>query len=321
MLEIGKEYTYKQLCESLNLTPKGGNAKQKQLKELTNIYNYTKNGTKYLINSINNNNNNNIEVIDKRSITLDNIRHILITTLSNLNDENTYFCTNKDLLRLFYMINNNYYSIINNNYNTLVVGEHFNFDDSFLQYVDLTYEILKPTLKSALKSMESHKEILVNKGYKIWKNINGVKTLTQCVVATDELGKELFKIQGDAMKELGIKNESELFGKKIYLKQDYYNLCNKKASETLGIDGFYQCYAIILNTSKMTWDLEQERSILNDKIYDKVHLSKVLHDLSYNQIDKWFTVLNTSDGDKEYKIMDFVKMINSKKENKHETNN
>ena len=41
MLKKEKEYTYKQICENLNLPQKTGNAKIKQLSELSKYYNYT----------------------------------------------------------------------------------------------------------------------------------------------------------------------------------------------------------------------------------------------------------------------------------------
>ena len=47
MLKKEKEYTYKQICENLNLPQKTGNAKIKQLSELSKYYNYTKNKNQY----------------------------------------------------------------------------------------------------------------------------------------------------------------------------------------------------------------------------------------------------------------------------------
>lgn len=308
MLEENKQYTYKQICEILNLQKKTGNAKKKQLRELSKYYDYKKNGSKFYINKILTNKQFLEEVI-KRNNTCENIEHILMTILS-VGEDKTYYTSNKELLLVCYAINNNYYSILNDKFhNSYSVKKHFGFDESFILYVEETYDILKPMLKTALKSMESKKEISVNKGYKICSK----DKIIDCVSETDDLGKKLFKIQGDVMTELGIKNEQELFGKKIYLQNKYYELCNKKAKDIDdSIDKFYQCYVIVTNVDKIKYDLLQEKEELNQKIYNKVHSTKVLRNLSYNQIDKWFNVLHTKQGEKDYEIVDFIKMINVK---------
>lgn len=308
MLQKNKEYTYKEICEVLNLERKGGDAKKKQLKELQKYYNYTKNGTKFYINEIIS--KESFVEKNKRNQTCGNIEHILMTTLSRLDDKQIYFASNKELLLLCYAINNNYYSILNDKfYNSYMVKKHFGFDNSFVEYVEITYDLLRPMLKTCLNSMQSKKEISLNKGYKLVKN----NIVFNCVSETEDLGKELFKIQGDAMKELGIKSDRELYGRKIYLIEDYYALCNKKAHELdKNIDKFYQCYAILINTDKIKYDLILEKNELNNKIYNKVHTTKTLRDLTYNQIEQWFNVLHTKNGDEEYEIVDFIKMINSK---------
>ena len=314
MLKKEKEYTYKQICENLNLPQKTGNAKIKQLSELSKYYNYTKNKNKFYINDI----IDTSEIKDtaiKKNQTQINIEHILMTVLSGLqDDEQVYFASNKELLLLCYAINNNYYSILNDKHrNSVVVKKYFGLDNSFIEYVEKTYDLLKPMLKNCLLSMQSRKEISLNKGYKIIKN----GKIDSCVSETDELGGKLFKIQGDAMRELGISSENELYGKKIYLKNEYYNLCNKKAHELdETIDKFYQCYAIVLNVEKIKYDLSLERCDLNSKIYNKVHSTTTLRNLSYNQIEQWFNVLHTKNGDNEYKIVDLIKMISLKERNK-----
>ena len=48
---------------------------------------------------------------------------------------------------------------------------------------------------------------------------------------------------------------------------------------------------------------------LNLKIKNKIHDTKVLRDLSYNQIDQWFYILNTHKGDADYPIVEDIKKL------------
>ena len=57
--------------------------------------------------------------------------------------------------------------------------------------------------------------------------------------------------------------------------------------------------------------LQSAREDLNGITKDKMHNTKLLRDLSYNDIDKWFMVCNTSQGDKQYSIVDDIKIISS----------
>lgn len=317
------ELNYRELTNFLELPYLRGCSKDKQLNELSRICKLEKNKTKYKI----------TEIYDKRIIkltqksgrttTLPDIEYILLSQLSKSDIEGTLFASNKELLKMCYMINNNYYAILNDkNKNSVFIGEKYGFDDSFIEYVDKAYDILKPSLINALKSMSSCKEIAVTTGYKAIKGNHIV-----CASVTDELGEELFHIQGTAMRKLGVNKYSDFWGRYINRRQDYYELCNamvKYKSENdpkwiqngWDFDKFYQCYAITLNVSKMKFDLEtlqKSKQDLNTITKDKIHNTKLLRDLSYNDIDKWFIVCNTSQGDKQYSIVDDIKMLSSKK--------
>lgn len=217
------------------------------------------------------------------------------------------------------MINNNYYAILNDkNRNSALIGNKYGFDDSFIEYVDKAYDILKPSLINALKSMTNKKEIVITTGYKAFKK-NGTFV---CASVTDELGEELFKIQGEAMNQLGVVKYSDFWGRYINKKQEYFELCNKIVKEKSendqkwidngwNFEKFYQCYAITTNIDKMKFDLKNVTEVkeeLNLITKDKLHKTKILRDMSYNDIDKWFIVCNTNQGDKQYSIVDDIKI-------------
>ena len=313
---------YRELTNFLELPYLRGNAKEHQLSELSRICNIEKDKTKYEITEIYDSKLIKLSQKNGKSTTLPDIEYILLSQLSKSGINGTLFVSNKELLRLCYMINNNYCAILNDKHrNSTFVGEKYGFDDSFIEYVDKAYDILKPSLINALKSMSNRKEIAITTGYKTVKD-NGTFI---CASVTDELGEELFHIQGKAMEKLGVKKYSDFWGRYINKRQDYYDLCNaivKDKSENdpkwiqngWNFDKFYQCYAITLNVSKMKLDLKSLESVredLNNITKDKIHHTKLLRDLSYNDIDKWFVVCNTAEGDKQYRIVDDIKILSS----------
>lgn len=319
LVDSQSELNYRELTNFLELSYLRGCSKDKQLSELSKICKIEKNKTKYKITEIY---NSALIKKDGKSTTLPDIEYILLSQLSKSDIDGILFVSNKELLRLCYMINNNYYAILNDKHrNSAFIGEKYGFDDSFIEYVDKAYDILKPSLVNALKSMSNSKEIAITTGYKAVKENSTII----CASVTDELGEELFRIQGYAMEKLGVKKYSDFWGRYINKRQDYYDLCNaivKDKSENdpkwiqngWNFDKFYQCYAITLNISKMKFDLkslQSAREDLNGITKDKMHNTKLLRDLSYNDIDKWFMVCNTSQGDKQYSIVDDIKIISS----------
>ena len=188
---------YKDICSKFNLPVyKGGKQKQLQLEDLKRYCNYIKEGTNFTI----------IETYstplpkeDKRLLTLPYIEYIIKSVLSESNNNELYVSA-KELLRLCYIINNNYASILNNKtFNSLYITNKYHLDETFLIYTDRLYELLKPTILSALKSMENKKEIILNTGYKLRKD----NLIVNAVSQNSELGQEIFKIQGEGMIELG----------------------------------------------------------------------------------------------------------------------
>jgi hypothetical protein len=321
------ELSYKQLTNYLNIPYYRGSQKNAQLKELSKFCKFIKDKTKYRI----------IEVYDiflltndNRSTTMPSIEFILLNELSKVEINGVLFASNKELLKLCYIINNNYYSILSNkSKNIEIIAEKYKFDESFFEYVDKSYDILKPSLMSALKSMMNKNEIRLSTGFKLQKGDN----CFVCVSVTEDLGSEIFKIQGDVMAQMGITKQSDLFGKLAYKRDEYYSKCNdmlkgkskydtKWLENKWDFDRFYQCHAIVLNQNKMIYDIQTNNKIkqeLNQIVKDKIHSATALRDISYNNIDKWFEICNTRNGDKKYQfsedIREYYKKLNLMNDN------
>lgn len=307
---------YKEICEQFNLPKVSGKQKQLQLEDLKRYCNYIKEGTNYTI----------LEVYptplpkeDKRLLTLPYIEYIVKSVLST-SDNNELYVSAKELLRLCYIINNNYLSILTNKtFNSLYITNKYHLDESFLIYTDRLYDILKPTVISALKSMENKKEIILATGYKLRKD----KTIVNAVSQSSELGQEIFRIQGENMIALGIEKYSDLFGRHISKQQEFFNLCDIKTKENSlnnplwiknnwDYDGFYQCYNIICNTDKIKYDLKllsKNKQELNKIINHKVHFTKLLKEISPQFLDQYFFICNTNEGDVKYPIVEDIKKI------------
>lgn len=308
---------YKDICAQFNLPVVSGKQKQLQLEDLKRYCNYIKDGTNFTILEIY---DEPLPKIDSRMTTLPYVEFILLNVLSKSDVDGIYYASTKDLLRICYIINNNYASILNDKtHNAIYICNKYDFDDTFLDYVDKLYDVIKPTVVNALRSMENKKEIILGTGYKLKKD----NTVVRCVSQNSELGQEIFKIQGEGLMELGIEKYSDLFGKAIYKKQDFFDFCDyttkyKSKNDPLWIknkwnfDGFFQCYEIILNTDKIIYDLKRlvsTRQQLNEVIKNKIHISKTLQKIDYDLIEQWFLICNTAIGDEEYPIVEDIKKI------------
>ena len=308
---------YKNICAQFNLPVVSGKQKQLQLEDLKRYCNYIKNGTNFTILEIY---DEPLPKVDNRIVTLPYVEFILMSVLSKSENNGRYYASTKDLLRICYIINNNYASILNDKtHNSIYICNKYDFDETFLDYVDKLYDVIKPTVVNALNSMANKKEIILGTGYKLKKD----KFVVGCVSQNSDLGQEIFKIQGEGLMYLGIEKYSDLFGKAIYKKQDFFDYCDratkyKSENDPLWIenkwnfDGFFQCYEIILNTDKINYDLKRIGSTkqqLNDLIKNKVHITKALQKIDYSLIEQWYLVCNTKEGDERYPIVEDIKKI------------
>ena len=110
LVDSQSELNYRELTNFLELPYLRGYSKDKQLSELSKICKIEKDKTRYKITEIY---NSALIKKDGKSTTLPDIEYILLSQLSKSDIDGTLFVSNKELLRLCYMINNNYYAILN----------------------------------------------------------------------------------------------------------------------------------------------------------------------------------------------------------------
>lgn len=267
---------YKQLCEKLGINVLAGSSKSKQLKELSGIMKYERQGQKYLITELCD--KEIIDMFNKRSVYIPYIQLILTDIFENLKKDELYF-TYKDMLLGFGMINNNYKLLAGSDssyHNCQIVANENGFSPKHLyDYIDLSYNrILKPIVDSALISMKKSKAIDYCTAYGLYKKIKvGDTTVNQNIFTNinEPLGKELFKIEGECMSELGIKGLNELYGKKSFLKREYYKRCNEKLlPHGIEFDGFYKSIYIIVNKKRLANNIPSLKTDLNSLIQKRI---------------------------------------------------
>ena len=336
LIESQEPISYSKLCKKLGLEYfTGGNQKAKQMSDLADICQYEKIGTKYVIK---NRSTDNILVANGKETTLPNIRYILLSKLTQLkeynnqyldNDDdelkNILFMTNKELLLMCGMINQNFYDLLTNaGEENRLIALYYNFDfTQLLIYKDGAYNLLKSALKSALRSMVASKDILDETGYVVTyqkKRYN--------VLGSSKFGKELFKLQRQCLSEIGVESVKEFYTEenlRANKLKEYLDLCNQKAKEKTEsdpkwkihkwrADKFYQCHALVLNESTTTRKYTliktaEARESLNVKTIEKVNKSrnKKLRLLTIENRDKFVEACHTLDLNKtEY---DFKKAL------------
>lgn len=270
---------YKELCEHLNIPELAGNSKKKQLRELNGLCVFERIGQKYKV----------IEICDKeildlfnnRSIYIPYIQVIISDIFEKIGKEELYLTT-KELMLKTGMINNNFKILLGKDtyYNCQIISIMNGFNVEHLyNYGNKGYnEVLRPVIDSALKSMKNSKMIDYITGYKLYKEIkvDGQKIHSYKYTSiNEELGKVIFKIEGESMDELGIKSSSELYGNKIHLRNNYYKLCNEKLKDyKIDYDGVFRCYLIIINKKRLYHNIKDLRIEFNELIQNKIRTSK-----------------------------------------------
>lgn len=282
LIEEKKEITYRQLCQELNIPQLNGNSKVKQLNQLDGICEYEKRNTKYIFLRMRDTEER--FLFNNRAIYAPYIEYIISELFAKEGppNDNLIFFNTMELLYWCNMVNKNFKQVrYASDFSKVAICalNEFNLTDLDF-FVDTTYEkILKPIVRSALKSMDNKKSIVINRGYKLYsKTQDWIKHKN--VLATSPEGKILAKIEAESLTELGIRGMTELMFSKKHLLPKYYALTSQKCEERLGYDGFYSCYAMIVNPKRIKYNIGELKKELNEKIQARVLTAKSLDTLT-----------------------------------------
>lgn len=292
LINSDKLYGYREFCRILEIPilSSGSASQDKQLKELSMICEYEKENRKYHF--IRMRTEDEIMLYNERAIYSPLIEYIISEKFcseqcSDKMVDGILFLSMPQLLVWTGMVNENFNEIRTGDqaYETRMAVHFINrgkFNTGDLKmFVNVSYkDILKPIMRDALKSLDNKKSITIQKGFKLFvKNIDG-HILYKPVTATSSIGKEILHICAEVFTELGIKNTRELYTNKRNLSRSYYERCNEICSERLGYDGFYDCYAIIVDKSRTRYNMNVLQNELNKRIRDRIRNAKQLNSLS-----------------------------------------
>lgn len=277
-------FTYKKLCEILEVEyNSGGNKKKKQLEDWERYFEYEKNGTKIKILNIREKPLPDVEKVLRKSKYYNDLETII---LYGLKENNGFLRLSKSKALIFTnMVNKNYFISANNEE---AVSKMYGIDLDFLQaFRSMSSRKLKDIFDKNLKIMKNKALVIVNnvtivcvketvsteideKGEKIY-NVREIFRK-----ATDEELKEIVKAEKEALNSLGYEDKSSCFLGKGWGM--YSAIVNKKLSK-YNIEFYYSAYEIISNKDIITRTIterEQEtaKSSLNDNVSDSICKSK-----------------------------------------------
>lgn len=293
LTETDDLYGYREFCRlvGLKIQSSGSNMQVRQLNELSMLCEYEKVNSKYRF--VRMREPDEIMLYKERSIFTPLIEYCLSEKFLQLRQDEDF---NFQDGVLFFSIGSlmSWCGIVHDNYQFMRRGaDRFEkkiaiclkhgFDlGELTQFLSISYEsILKPMIRTALKSMDNKKSIVIHKGFKLYTDHGGGRRTYKNLLASSETGQQLEKIVAQAYTEFGIKKVQELFFANQELRQEIYARCNSLCRKRLGHDGFYDCYAIVVNDYRTRFNMSALRHELNERVRHRMLESQHLRDIRH----------------------------------------
>lgn len=305
LVKSKEEISYAKFCPLINLPPLTGASKRSQLKALNEVCEYEKNGIKFKFLRIRDDDE---IVIGQKNIKYTKlIEDILVNYLLEQNQD-IVFMTPLQLMSFLGMVNKNYVTMKNKNdsfyRHNMIHKQYKNVFSTRQMYTFLNsayHTILKPIIRNAIKSLDGKRAIRVQGAYNGFVvNDDNSRTYIN-VLATQRDGKIFTSITSDVLDEYGCKDIQQVFLKGKNCIKNFYKRCNEVCKETTQYDGYYDCYAIILNRKYLGFrqrkDIDALKSELNKRVIEKAYsnqdMQKILPVTIHKNLIYTFFDLNT----------------------------
>lgn len=321
LINSDKLYGYREFCRILNIpiAGSGTNSQSRQLEMINMLCEYEKEGSKFKFIRVRN--EQDIEVFQEQLSYIQLFKYSLTQAFSqeefqkNIQDD-MLFITMPKLMEMCGMVNKNFgifrnasehkkwiISMVHKN----EFGRGVDNYNNLKRFVDVAYDVIKPIVRDALKSMDNEHSITINKGYVLYKELDNGVSLKKRVLKGINEGEEVFKICGDVLSEFNIKKMNDLYFGNTEKIQQFYDRCNELCKERLGYDGFYDCYAININPKRIEYMLNVDYTqVLNNKAKEKLNETKLLEEIANkfkkNMISATTDINTHYDFDQDYKI-------------------
>lgn len=291
LIQSDKLYGYREFCRILNIPicPSGSNSQIRQLNELSMICEYEKINHKY--NFISLSTEDEIKLYNHRSVYITLIELCLLEKFLEFQEKETdnnfqhgiLFFSLSTLMQWCGIVHDNFTIAKHSNiYSKRIIclKHEYNLDE-FNHFLTISYnKLLKPLLRSALKTLDNRGSIVIHKGFKLFSvGSNGYITYRN-ILSSGSIGQQLEQIIAQVYTEFHIGKVQELFFMEQQVKNRFYHRCNEICQQTLGYSGFYDCYAISMNWNRMRHNIQVLQQELNKRIQTKFQTSTLLQDLN-----------------------------------------
>ena len=280
-LELKTYKNYKELCEALEWKVANGNSKKKQLRILSEICDYEKQGNKFIIKEIYKNTEVHLDMRGKQDNNtapyVENIKLNIVGELLTKGINGKYVVGKGVLLRNVGLTNGNY-SYCKRRQNKLATYLEIN-KEIVNDYYNSVDSMLLGNLEKALKDLSNQKIIQYNTTLLLCKNIitnityehttridefdEEIETVTPIVQsdvvyveATDEERTIILKVENEILKEMNEKRLTDIILKGK--SKEYYSRCYKEIRKNIkDINFYFQAYDIIYLFNNLVEYLEK----------------------------------------------------------------
>ena len=280
-LELKTYKNYKELCEALEWKVANGNSKKKQLRILSEICDYEKQGNKFIIKEIYKNTEVHLDMRGKQDNNtapyVENIKLNIVGELLTKGINGKYVVGKGVLLRNVGLTNVNY-SYCKRRQNKLATYLEIN-KEIVNDYYNSVDSMLLGNLEKALKDLSNQKIIQYNTTLLLCKNIitnityehttridefdEEIETVTPIVQsdviyveATDEERSIILKVENEILKEMNEKRLTDIILKGK--SKEYYSRCYKEIRKNIkDINFYFQAYDIIYLFNNLVEYLEK----------------------------------------------------------------
>lgn len=322
LIRSKKLYRYKEVCNILNIPvlTSGSNSQTKQLDMLNMLCEYEKEKGKFRFIRIRS--EEDIEVFRHQMTYTKLIKYSLAQALlepetQERMNNGLLFAPMSEIMRMCGMINENFNEIRKaSNHKVLAIammhyedfGKHGEAATQLRRFVRVSYDVIKPLVRDAIKSMDNEMAIMVQRAYTVYKITSDGGRIIKHILATSDEGQELFRICSEVLTELEIDKTGDLYYINHSKANEYYRRCNELCKERLGYDEFRDCYAISLSKSRLEHMLNVKYAkALNLKVQDRLSDAKQLDELGTkfkeNLINATISLDTSYDFKEDYRIV------------------
>lgn len=268
---------YPTLCEILEVEPKKGSPRDRQIKDFNRYFKYEKQGNKFVIEEIYDTQKEKVSMRGAKGKFSDDLQEILLGVLAQDKKGELLFSKNV-LFKHLNMINDNYRIA---RYNVPQLSELIEVDEDIVySFFDDANSRMVDMLEVALKRLRSRRliiweKVMVVAKLKAIKNELGevklefdnenydnarVKTQIEYRQATFEEKQIILEIEKSIMEELGCKNAQDVFLKGKW--REYKKKVNALVQERLNIKFHFEGFLITYNHDRIVEEAIENTSFL-----------------------------------------------------------